>query len=100
MSIFFRFYSSGMGPGMRPMMHTPGPGGMQMEPGLKPEELQYRDWLQHRDIDITNHLTKMEKDLAAAKKRKKQLINKQKTVCNVTTTTMGKGNLKLVIKPI
>lgn len=62
------------------------PGGMPME-GLKPDELQYRDWLQQRDIDITNHLSKMEKELAAAKKRKKQLVNKQKTV-RVTAKTL------------
>jgi len=71
--------------GMHPGMHTgmmPHAPHMQSAgpPEMKPEELQYREMLMNREREIDNHLQVLEKELAATKKRKKQLMNRQKSV--------------------
>lgn len=57
------------------MMH-----GQGMPPDMPPNEMKYRDWLHTKDIELGEALSRMEKELSAARKKKKQLQNKQKNV--------------------
>lgn len=45
-----------------------------------PPEMRHEEMLRGKEIELNERLGQMEKELNAARKRKKQLMNKQKTV--------------------
>lgn len=68
-----------MGHPHHPGMHSAHPNAMM--PDVKHEDIQYREWLRVKEMDLASRLDKAEQEQSSMKKRKKQLQNRQKQVC-------------------